>query len=106
MDTRNDKPSQERALELVKRFEASKNPAYADTLGWAYFKLGQYDPALALLKKAVETAPTAAVFQYHLGMALYKKGDLTAAKPHLQKAIEAKAEFPGIEEARQILAAG
>jgi len=28
-----------------------------------------------------------------------------SAKPHLQKDIEAKAEFPGIEEARQILAA-
>ncbi len=106
LDLRQDKASFERAKTLALRFERSNNPAYVDTLGWAHFRLGEYDQAVPLLQKAAERAPQIGVFQFHLGMALYRKGDLGPAKAHLQKALEAKIEFPGIEEARQILAAG
>jgi hypothetical protein len=47
-----------------------------------------------------------AIFQFHLGMALHRKGDVAMAKPHLQKAVDAKVQFPGIKEAQKILAAG
>ena len=47
-----------------------------------------------------------AIFQFHLGMALHKRGDVALARPYLQKAVESKAQIPGIEEARKILAAG
>ena len=101
-----DKKSLERALELTTRFEKSNNPAFVDTLGWTYLKLGQPDKALPLLKKAVDQAPQIAIFQYHLGLAYYKKGDVSSAKPHLQKAVDGKVNFPGLEEAKNILAKG
>ena len=49
-------------------------------------------------------APKVPAFQYHLGMALYKQGDMKSAKTHLQLAVDAKAEFPGLAEANAILA--
>jgi tetratricopeptide (TPR) repeat protein len=106
LDHREDKASHERAKELVRRFEHSRNPAYIDSLGWAHFRTGEYDRAAQVLRKAVDVAPGAAVLHYHLGMALHRKGDLAMAKPHLQKALDAKVEFPGIDEVRKILTAG
>ncbi|MEK6749676.1 MAG: tetratricopeptide repeat protein [Pseudomonadota bacterium] len=105
-DTKGDPPSLERALALTKRFEASQNPLYTDSAGWVYYKLGQYDRAIPLLRQAAKTAPTVAVLNYHLGMALYKKGDVAAAKIHLKKALDTKREFIGIQEAKEILARG
>jgi tetratricopeptide (TPR) repeat protein len=106
LDFREDKASVERAKSLVQRFERSTNPAYLDTLGWAQFKTGDYDRAVASLQKAADKTPQVAIFQFHLGMALHRKGDVAMAKPHLQKAVDAKVQFPGIKEAQKILAAG
>lgn len=68
--------------------------------------LASYERAIPLLQKASDKAPQVAFFQFHLGMAYYKKGDLAPAKLHLQKAVAAKVAFPGIEEAKHILASG
>ena len=103
LSDKGDKASLDKAAEIAKRFESSTNPPFADTLGWIYFKLGQYDRALPLLQKAADKAPEFMLFQYHLGMALYKKGDMQAAKSHLRKAVESKATFPGIEDAKGIV---
>jgi tetratricopeptide (TPR) repeat protein len=102
-DRKGDAQSLKRAQELASRFESSRQPAFLDTLGWVYSKSGEHDKAVALLEKAVKQAPTASVLQYHLGMAYYNKGDVQAAKNHLAKAVEAKSEFPGLEEARETL---
>ena len=99
-----DKSSLDKALTLAKPFESSANPAFVDTLGWIYYKSGQNDLALPLLQKAAINAPQVAIFQYHLGMALHKKGDMKAAKTALQKAVDSKSSFPGIEEAKMVLA--
>ncbi len=106
VDVRQDKASHERAKTLAQRFERSANPAYLDTLGWVDFKLGDYTQAVLLLNRATERAPQVAIFQFHLGMALHRRGDVALARPYLQKAVESKAQIPGIEEARKILAAG
>jgi tetratricopeptide (TPR) repeat protein len=106
LDLKDDKASHERARSLAQRFERSSNPAYIDTLGWANFKLGDYTQAVLQLNKAAAKAPQIAIFQFHLGMALHKRGDAAMAKQHLQKAVESRADIPGIEEARKILAAG
>jgi len=103
-ERRDSKASLERALELSKRFENSANPSFLDTLGWTYFQLGQYQRAVPILEEATRLAPTVPTFHYHLGMAQYKQGDLTAAKRHLKLAIEAKLDFPGIDEANATLA--
>ena len=98
------KANLDKALGLAKRFESSSTPAFVDTLGWIYFMSGQNDLALPLLQKAADKEPQTAIFQYHLGMALYKKGDMKAAKTALQKAVDSKSSFPGIEEAKGVLA--
>jgi tetratricopeptide (TPR) repeat protein len=98
-----DKADLERALALTRRFENASNPAFLDTLGWIYFLMGQNERALRLLQKAVASAPHVPGHQYHLGMALYKEGDIQSAKAHLQLAIDAKRDFPGIKEASDLL---
>jgi len=103
-EEKGNKSNLDRALALAKRFENASNPSLVDTLGWVYFQLGDNEHALPLLQKAVTMAPNVPAFQYHLGMALYKQGDIKSAKTHLQLAVDAKAEFPGLAEANDILA--
>ncbi len=103
-DVKGDKASLARAAALAKRFENSDNPVYLDTLGWIDVKSGEFDRAQPILEKAVGKAPKIAIFQYHLGMLFYKKGDMKSAKTHLEQAVSAKTTFPGIEEAKGILA--
>ena len=106
LDSRNDRESHDRALQLVKSFESGANPAFTDTAGWAYYRVGDYNRAASLLQEAVDKAPTIPVFQYHLGMALHKKGETEQAKKHLQAALETNTTFPGADEAKRILAGG
>lgn len=99
-----DKASLERALTLMKAQAGSSNPEYLDTLGWTHYKLGQYAEAVAVLERAVQRAPDAALFHLHLGLALHKQGDAARAQPHLKKALDSKAPLPGLDEARTLLA--
>lgn len=103
-DYKGDKASLDKALQIAKPLEATANPTFIDTLGWIYFKLGQTDNSIRLLSQVVQQAPQIPIFQYHLGMALYKKGDLSAAKQHLQAAASSKDKYPGLEEAKATLA--
>ncbi|MEM7663555.1 MAG: tetratricopeptide repeat protein [Pseudomonadota bacterium] len=45
-----------------------------DSLGWAYFRLGQYDKAVEHLERAVELEPGEAVLNDHLGDAYWRVG--------------------------------
>lgn len=104
LDARHDKRSLDRALQLAMRFKSSQNLAYLDTLGWARARASQLDEAIPLLRKVAEAAPDVPVFQYHLGAALFQKGDRLAAKPALERAANAKGEYPGKGEAAALLA--
>lgn len=103
LDERDDKASHDRALNLASRFRTSSNVAYQDTLGWAHVRTGKLDEALPVLRKVAETAPDVPVFQYHLGAALFQKGDRAAAKPALERAASAKEDFPGKQDAASLL---
>jgi len=105
-DHRTDAESFKRALAIANRFETSDNAAFLDTLGWVHFRVGQIDQAVRVLRRAVERDPNAALHKYHLGMALMKGGDSKEAREMLQRAVDSKTMFPGIEEARKILGAG
>ena len=57
------------AVTLIQRALAIEkdNPSYLDSLGWAYFKMGQYDNARLPLEKAATAVPKSSVIQDHLG---------------------------------------
>ncbi|MEO6667762.1 MAG: tetratricopeptide repeat protein [Nitrospiria bacterium] len=63
------------AVELIRRALAVKpdDGAYVDSLGWAHYKLGQWDEAVRELEKAVALMPDDAVIYEHLGDAYLKK---------------------------------
>jgi len=104
-DFRQQRESLQRALELVGDFGSSDNPAYLDTLGWVYHRLGEFDTAQPLLERAVGGAGEVAVLRYHLGMNYYEQGKPGLAREHLQAATaEETADYPGKDEARRALA--
>lgn len=105
LDRRTDKESFARALELAKRFEKSDSPALVDTLGWAYYRNGEYRKAIPFLEESVAGAGEIPLLRYHLGMAYFQSQNTIRAREELEKSIDlAQQEFPGIEEARETLA--
>ena len=74
-----------------------------DTLAWAYFKLGDYSQARDLLEKASASSPGAAIFNYHMGMVLYKTGEKEAARERLEKALSGDEQFRGRDVAARTL---
>jgi len=90
------------ALKLTERAVAlaPNDAAIVDSLGWAQYKLGQYDKAASTLERAVEIAPDQAELRYHLGAALVKLGHKFQARIELTKALLLD---PTLLQARQIL---
>jgi tetratricopeptide (TPR) repeat protein len=93
----------DRAYELVKQFADSANPLYRNTLGWVLLKRGAIEEALPHLEFAADGNSTRGELQYHLGIAYAKLGRETDARIRLERAVSAKQDFPGIEEARKML---
>jgi tetratricopeptide (TPR) repeat protein len=63
------------------------NPAYLDSLGWAYFKLNQPDLAEPQLRKAAADLVTNSVIQDHFGDTLLKLGRLDEAIAAWERAL-------------------
>ena len=78
--------SLKRALEVSKGFVNSQNPYFRDTVGWVYYRLGEYAKATQLFKGATKTIPEMPIFHYHLGMSLLAEGKKSDAKDSLLKA--------------------
>ncbi len=80
----------EEALNLIKKALNldPQNGAYLDSLGWAYFKLGNYDLAEENLRKAAEKTPNDATVQDHLGELYAKTGQLKMAATHWERALD------------------
>ncbi len=102
-DKKSDPTSLQRAKKLALRFENSSNPGFLDTIGWIYYKTGEPEKALPILEKVVEKAGNVPIFQYHLGMSYYKTGNKDAARTHLNKSLKSSKNFPGREEAEQVI---
>ena len=66
----------------------SANGAYLDTLGWIYFKLGDYQTALKYISRAVQFRDNSAEVWEHLGDIYEKLNDPEKAKEHWKKALE------------------
>ena len=76
----------------------STNGAYLDTLGWIYFKLGNYEEALKYVTRAVEVRDSSAEVWEHLGDIYEKLNDLEAAKRNWKKALELEADRTWLQE--------
>lgn len=82
------------AVELIKRAVKidPTNPSFLDSLGWAFFKLGNYAEAEAYLKQAASFDALSPAINEHLGD-LYEKQKKTAlAREHWQKALNLSSE--------------
>ncbi len=77
------------ALDLIKKAVALNptNPSYLDSLGWAYFKLGQLDEAEKYLKNALRIDDSSSTINEHLGDVYQKQGKLELARAAWQKAL-------------------
>jgi len=80
------------------------DPTCADTLGWIFYKRGDYARALSLLQEGVDGQPSDPEVQCHLGMAHYMLGQEGLARQSLQFAVSSPVAFSSKDDARQRLA--
>jgi tetratricopeptide (TPR) repeat protein len=80
----------------------SAGPA-RDTLGWIYYKMGNYELAHDELKVALAQRPDHYIVNYHMGMVLEKQGRHQEAATHLESALAKNMDFPGADDARKIV---
>ncbi len=79
------------------------SPFIADTLGWAFYKVGSYEPAITQLSMATQKVPDKAAYQYHLGMAYLGAGRLGPAAQSLQRALKIDPKFADAGNAKAAL---
>jgi len=73
----------ERALEME-----PENPAYLDSLGWIYFRLGNFFQAEEYLTKAIAGAGAEPVMHDHLGDVYFQQGKRVEAMQQWKTALE------------------
>lgn len=82
----------ERAISI-----APDNPAYVDSYGWIYFRLGDYARAIVHLERAAGLVDDAVILD-HLGDAYHAVGNNVEARKVWQKALGKDPENDGIKE--------
>jgi tetratricopeptide (TPR) repeat protein len=80
----------EEALGYIRRAVAldPQNGAYLDSLGWAYYRLGNYDLAEENLRRASERIGNDPTVHQHLGELYQKTGRLKLAATNFERALE------------------
>ncbi len=102
-DHRTDKNSLNRAKKIADKLKVFTQPIILDTVGWVYYRLGDYNAAISTLKQAIKKAPTINVFNYHLGMAYKASGDKNNATLYLKKSLSDNKKFNARVKAQQAL---
>ena len=84
----------EQSLDMIQTaVELRPNAGFiVDSLGWAYYRLGEYDKAVEHLERAVELSPSEAALNDHLGDAFWQVGRRTEAKYQWQRALKIEPE--------------
>lgn len=85
----------ERGIKLDKALQMAKiaiekdplNSSYLDTIGWVYFKLGQYEKAKEYIEQAIKVGGESSVMLEHLGDVNYKLGNKDGAKKNWEKSL-------------------
>ena len=66
----------------------AENAAYLDTVGWVYFKLGDYDRARRFIKASIDIGEASAEVYEHMGDVYEKLGNLDEAKKWWKQALD------------------
>lgn len=95
-------------MRMIKRsVEQRPDDGYiVDSLGWAYFRIGNYEEAVKQLDRAVELKPTDPTINDHLGDAYWKVGRTLEAKFQWSHARDLKPEPEEIVKIDQKLKSG
>ncbi len=64
-----------------------QNGAYLDSLGWAYFRMNNFELAEQYLLKAIERMPSDATIHDHIADLYFKTGRLKLAAAHWERAL-------------------
>jgi tetratricopeptide (TPR) repeat protein len=97
-DHRSDKESLEKAHALAVSLRKSDVPQFKDTLGWVYYRRGEYKDAAPLLEEAVKELPDVAMVRYHLGMTYVAMGEPAKASEQLGKGLELASNDADVKE--------
>ncbi|WP_328312562.1 hypothetical protein OG432_21385 [Streptomyces sp. NBC_00442] len=92
---------------LDAEWKAHPSPAAEDALGWAMYRAGDTEEALAHVRKATDSGVRSALFSYHQAMMERDLGQSGAARRHLQDALRTNPYFsPALApKAKEALAA-
>ena len=98
---------QDAMKKIRKAVELRKNDGYiVDSLGWAYYQLGDYEEAVKHLERAVELRPDDPVINDHLGDAYWQVGRRLEARFQWEHAKGLKPEPEDLKEILQKLKNG
>ena len=103
LEHRTDEASHRRALELTMPYLDSRDPSLVHTLGWAYYRTGDYVKAVQSLERTVAQQGSNPVARYHLGMAYMKTGDTFKARQQFEESLKIDPKYPGSDEARKAI---
>jgi len=92
-----------RALRMVRAAVEAEpdNGAYHDSLGWALYRLGRYDEAIAELLKAVDKQPDGVIFD-HLGDAYQKFAQPEKARAAWRRAADLLRQEKDEEKTKEV----
>jgi len=86
-DHRTDKASFDQAQALAVSLRESQVPQFKDTLGWVYYRQGDFKASVPLLEEAATSLPGSALVHYHLGMSYLGTGQSAKASDQLKQAL-------------------
>jgi tetratricopeptide (TPR) repeat protein len=89
----------EAALKMIQRaVELRPNDGYiVDSLGWAYYRLGDFGNATQILEHAIELLPEDPTVNDHLGDAYWQSGRVAEARFQWRRALQFKPEADEIK---------
>ena len=83
--------------------EDGGHPMSLDTLGWVYFKRGNYAAALKTLTLALRFIPDSPTIYYHLGMAYFGNRDSRNALKAFKIAVKLSPNFPEVDKTKAMI---
>ncbi len=74
-------------------------PYFKDTIGWVYYRRGEYKAAVSQLEQASTELPNVAMVRYHLGESYIAVGQNDKAAEQLNQALNLAANDNNLQDA-------